>query len=73
MCIHKAFIVELELEYARASNTLIVHQHDIRGLKEEVCLMNVPPVNTNISAETAFTGISISCFSKVECIGGCGI
>ncbi|CEG67640.1 hypothetical protein RMATCC62417_04037 [Rhizopus microsporus] len=36
VCIHKAFIVELELEYARASNTLIVHQYDIRGLKEEL-------------------------------------
>ncbi|KAG1299363.1 hypothetical protein G6F66_000900 [Rhizopus arrhizus] len=35
ICVHKGFIAELELEYMRASNRLVVHQHDIRGLKEE--------------------------------------
>lgn len=33
--VQKGFVAELELEYLTSSNTLIIHQHDIRGLKED--------------------------------------
>ncbi|CAO3670578.1 unnamed protein product [Rhizopus stolonifer] len=33
--VQKGFVAELELEYLTSSNTLVIHQHDIRGLKED--------------------------------------
>ncbi|KAI8097820.1 uncharacterized protein B0P05DRAFT_522207 [Gilbertella persicaria] len=33
----KSLVVDLELEYERGSDTLIIHQYDIKSVKEQVC------------------------------------
>lgn len=35
ICAQKALVAELELEYERNSDTLIIHQYDIKGVKEK--------------------------------------
>ncbi|KAI7889883.1 uncharacterized protein EV154DRAFT_268337 [Mucor mucedo] len=37
ICARKALVADLELEYEKYSDTLVVHQYDIKGVKEEVC------------------------------------
>ncbi|GAA5802388.1 hypothetical protein HPULCUR_007853 [Helicostylum pulchrum] len=37
ICARKALVADLELEYERDSDSLTVHQYDIKGVKEEVC------------------------------------
>ncbi|CAO3625484.1 unnamed protein product [Mucor hiemalis] len=35
ICAQKALVADLELEYERNSDTLIIHQYDIKGVKEQ--------------------------------------
>lgn len=36
ICTRKALVADLELEYERGSDTLMIHQYDIKSVKEEV-------------------------------------